>query len=85
LPVSLRRLRRTVQVLVRREPGQNTEQTHESVYVLRDPVTRRGTEEVTAQGLTDAAEHARAVTGMRMLLNAGPDNLTGCTSSPQQA
>ena len=37
LQVSLRRLRRTVQVLIRREPGQNSEQTHESVYVLRDP------------------------------------------------
>jgi hypothetical protein len=38
--VSLRRLRRTVQVLIRREPAQNTDQTHEQVYVLRDPATR---------------------------------------------
>jgi hypothetical protein len=44
--VSLRRLRRTVQVLIRREPAQNTTRTHEQVYVLRDPATRpegRGT------------------------------------------
>ncbi|MGH3407357.1 MAG: hypothetical protein ACRDRJ_33375, partial [Streptosporangiaceae bacterium] len=37
LQVSLRRLRRTVQVLIRREPAQNSRQVHESAYVLRDP------------------------------------------------
>ena len=39
LQVSLRRLRRTVQVLIRREPAQNSQQVHESAYVLRDPAT----------------------------------------------
>jgi hypothetical protein len=38
--VSLRRLRRTVQVLIRKEPAQNTAQIHEQIYVLRDPATR---------------------------------------------
>lgn len=85
LQVSMRRLRRTVQVLVRREPGQNTEQTHESVYVLRDPATREETAEITARGLADAAEHARAVMTMRMLLDASPDQLTDFAGSPELA
>ena len=68
--VSLRRLRRTVQVLIRREPAQNTARTHE---------------QVTAQGLTDAVGHAREVMQMRMLLDAGADQLTDYTGGPQQA
>ena len=39
-PVSLRRLRRTVQVLIRKQPAQNTPETHDSVYVLPDPASR---------------------------------------------
>jgi hypothetical protein len=72
LQVSLRRLRRTVQVLIRREPAQNSQQTHESAYVLRDPAALPEAEQVTAQGLTDAVSHARATLKMRMLLDAGP-------------
>lgn len=72
LEVSLRRLRRTVQVLIRREPAQNSEQTHESAYVLRDPAALPEAEQVTAQGLTDAVNHARATVKMRMLLDTGP-------------
>ncbi|HEY1323202.1 MAG TPA: hypothetical protein VGF32_23290 [Streptosporangiaceae bacterium] len=83
--VSLRRLRRTVQVLIRREPAQNTEQTHEQVYVLRDPATRPEAEQVTAQGLSDAVGHARQVMRMRMLLDAGTGELTECAGSPEQA
>ena len=83
--VSLRRLRRTVQVLIRREPTQNTARTHEQVYVLRDPATRPEAEQVTAQGLTDAVGHAREVMHMRMLLDAGADQLTDYAGSPQQA
>lgn len=83
--VSLRRLRRTVQVLIRREPAQNTARTHEQVYVLRDPATRPEAEQVTAQGLTDAVGHAREVMQMRMLLDAGADQLTDYAGSPQQA
>jgi hypothetical protein len=73
--VNLRRLRRTVQVLIRKQPTQNTEQTHESTYVLRDPATLDEAEQVAAQGLTDATEHARTVMRMRNLLAAGPDEL----------
>jgi hypothetical protein len=83
--VSLRRLRRTVQVLIRREPAQNTTQTHEQVYLLRDPATRPEAEQVTAQGLTDAVGHAREVMQMRMLLDAAADRLTDYTGTPQQA
>jgi hypothetical protein len=72
LQVSLRRLRRTVQVLIRREPAQNSQQTHESAYVLRDRATLPEAAQVTAQGLTDAVSHARATVKMRMLLDTGP-------------
>jgi hypothetical protein len=84
-PVSLRRLRRTVQVLIRREPAQNTTQTHEQVYVLRDPATRPEAEQVTAQGLTDAVGHARQVMQMRILLDAGTGQLTDYTGTPDKA
>jgi hypothetical protein len=67
LQVSLRRLRRTVQVLIRREPAQNSQQTHESAYVLRDPAILPEAEQVTVQGLTDAVSHARATMKMRLL------------------
>jgi hypothetical protein len=83
--VSLRRLRRTVQMLIRREPAQNTAQTHEQVYVLRDPATRPEAEQVTARGLTDAVGHAREIMQMRMLLDAGTDQLTDYTGSPEKA
>jgi hypothetical protein len=83
--VSLRRLRRTVQVLIRREPAQNIVQTHEQVYVLRDPATRPEAEQVTAQGLAGAVGHAREVMQMRMLLDAGAGQLTDYAGSPQQA
>jgi hypothetical protein len=80
VPVSLRRLRRTVQVLIRREPAQNTTQTHEQVYLLRDRATRHEAEEVAAQGLAGAAAHARDV--MRMLLDPQAARLAG---TPEQA
>jgi len=84
-PVSLRRLRRTVQVLIRREPAQNTDQTHEQVYVLRDPATRPEAEQVAAQGLSDAVGHARDVMKMRMLLGARADQLTDYAGTPERA
>jgi hypothetical protein len=83
--VSLRRLRRTVQVLIRREPAQNSQQTHESAYVLRDPAALPEAEEVTAQGLADAVGHARATVKMRMLLDAGPDQPAAGATRQQQA
>jgi hypothetical protein len=85
LQVSLRRLRRTVQVLIRREPAQNSQQTHESAYVLRDPATLPEAEQVTAKGLTDAVSHARATMKMRMLLDAGPGQPAIGAASLEQA
>lgn len=64
--ISLRRLRRTVQVLIRKEPAQNSRDTHESVYVMRDPATRDDAAATIAQGLTDAVEHARVIGAMRV-------------------
>ena len=55
MQVSLRRLRRTVQVLIRREPAQNSQQVHESAYVLRDPATLPEAEQVTARGRRTSA------------------------------
>jgi hypothetical protein len=83
--VNLRRLRRTVQVLIRKEPAQNSEQTHENVYVLRDPAVHSDAERVAAQGLTDAAEHARTIVQMRMLMATGPDELTDYIDDPNKA
>jgi len=83
LQVSLRRLRRTVQVLIRREPAQNSQQVHESDYVLRDPATLPDAERVTAQGLADAVSHARATMKMRMLLDAGPGQPAGTAGVEQ--
>jgi hypothetical protein len=83
--ITLRRLRRTVQVLIRKEPAQNTAQTHEQVYVLRDPATRPEAEQVTAQGLADAVGHAREVMQMRVLLDAGADQVTDYTGTPEKA
>jgi hypothetical protein len=85
LQVSLRRLRRTVQVLIRREPAQNSQQVHESAYVLRDPAALPEAEQVTAQGLTNAVSHARATVKMRMLLEAGPGQLAAGAAGQQQA
>jgi hypothetical protein len=85
LQVSLRRLRRTVQVLIRREPAQNSEQVHESVYVLRDLAARPEAEQVTAQGLRDAVSHARATMKMRMLLDTGPGQPAAGAASLEQA
>jgi len=82
--VNLRRLRRTVQVLIRKQPTQNTEQTHESAYVLRDPATREEAEQVAVQGLTDATEHARTLFRMRNLLAAGPDELIDFIDDPEK-
>jgi hypothetical protein len=59
-------------VLIRRQPAQNSQQTHESAYVLRDPAALPEAEQVTARGLADAVSHARATMKMRMLLGTRP-------------
>ncbi|WP_319152209.1 hypothetical protein [Streptomyces sp. NRRL_B-16638] len=55
----LRRMRRTVNVLHRRESGQNSQDVHDAVYVLREPQARQAAAPVIAAGATDAPEAAR--------------------------
>jgi hypothetical protein len=83
--VSLRRVRRTVQVLIRQQPAQNTEQTHESVYVLRDPAARAEAQQTIAQGLTDALDHAHAVVRMRIMLGDNANELLELSDDPDLA
>ncbi|WP_433709265.1 hypothetical protein ACQP2U_22340 [Nocardia sp. CA-084685] len=85
LRVSLRRVRRTVQVLIRKQPAQNTEQTHESVYVLRDPSARAEAQETIAKGLSDALDHAHAVVKMRIVLGDNANELIELSDDPDLA
>ncbi|MFI6122356.1 hypothetical protein ACIBCU_21435 [Streptomyces sp. NPDC051064] len=55
----LRRLRKTVNVLHRREPGQNTQDTHDRVYVMGEPQAQQAAVPVIADGALDALEAAR--------------------------
>lgn len=84
-PVSLRRLRRTVQVLIRKEPAQNTQETHDSVYVLPDPAARSEAQKTIAAGLADALNHARAIVKMRMVLGDDANELIELSDDPQLA
>ena len=83
--VSLRRVRRTVQVLIRQQPAQNTEETHESVYVLRDPAARTEAQQTITQGLTDALDHAHAVVKMRIMLGDNANELLELSDDPDLA
>ncbi|MBC2644416.1 MULTISPECIES: hypothetical protein [unclassified Rhodococcus (in: high G+C Gram-positive bacteria)] len=83
--VSLRRLRRTVQVLIRKEPAQNTSEVHDTVYMLRDPAGREAASETIARGLTDAAEHAHLIGAMRLVLGGDADALVELSDDPELA
>ncbi|MFD5720919.1 hypothetical protein [Streptomyces sp. NPDC127036] len=67
-----RRGRRTANVLHRREPGQNTQDTHDSVYVLQDKQAQQGVIGTIADGLDSAVETARE-TVLVASLRDGPD------------
>ncbi|MFF3202299.1 hypothetical protein [Streptomyces sp. NPDC002962] len=54
-----RRTRRTVNVLHRREPGQNTQDTHDSVYVLPDRQAQQTAAGTIADGAASALLKAR--------------------------
>jgi hypothetical protein len=71
LKVSAQRLRRTHQALFG-GPRQNTQRTHEDVYLLRNAVVRAESADVIAAGLHGAVDHASASVRMR-LLRASPD------------
>ena len=83
--VSLQRLRRTVQVRIRKQPGQNSVDVHESVYVLPDAATREQATDVVEQGLTDAVTHARAITTMKVVLGSDADVLVELADNPDVA
>ncbi|MBE1603047.1 hypothetical protein [Streptomyces stelliscabiei] len=55
----LRRLRKTVNVLHRREPGQNTQDTHDRVYVVGEPQAQQAAVPVFADGALEALDAAR--------------------------
>ncbi|WP_406529514.1 hypothetical protein [Streptomyces sp. I8-5] len=80
----MRRTRKTVNVLHRREPGQNTQDTHDRVYVMNEPQTQQAAVPVIADGATAALEAARR-TVFRARLTDGPEAgeqqtaTTGCT------
>jgi hypothetical protein len=57
-PISLRKLRRTHQVLFDRSPAQNTKETHEDVYLRNDSTAPELAHEAVAAGLTDAISQA---------------------------
>ncbi|MGP3913026.1 hypothetical protein [Nonomuraea sp. 10N515B] len=83
--VSLRRLRRTVQVLIRKEPAQNTQTVHDDVYVMGDPQLLGEVRDTVAQGLTDAVEHARIIMQMRVVLGEDADELIELSDDPELA
>lgn len=55
----MRRMRKTTNVLHRREAGQNSQDTHDRVYVMNEPQAQQAAIPVIAQGATDALEAAR--------------------------
>ncbi|WP_406407365.1 hypothetical protein OG923_03870 [Streptomyces halstedii] len=55
----LRRLRKTVNVLHRRGPGQNTQDSHDSVYVVGEPQAQQAAVPVIADGALEAVDAAR--------------------------
>jgi hypothetical protein len=83
--VSLRRLRRTVQVLIRREPAQNSQDTHDDVYVLRDPAARAEAQATVARGLAEAHGHARTIVKMRLVLGEDASRLIELSDDPELA
>ncbi|MEU2770879.1 hypothetical protein ABZ628_29660 [Streptomyces diastaticus] len=57
----LRRTRKTVNALHRREPGQNSQETHDSVYVLPEPQVQEASVPIIAEGAESALAHAQQV------------------------
>lgn len=55
----LRRMRKTVNALHRREPGQNSQETHDSVYVLPEPQVQEASVPIIAEGAESALAHAQ--------------------------
>ena len=79
--LNLRRLRRTVTVLHRREPTQHSQDVHDSVYVLRDPAAREQAAPVIADGIAEAIAHAQAVVEARVSRDDRPGQDDTATAS----
>ncbi|MGW3957223.1 hypothetical protein ACWEKM_41505 [Streptomyces sp. NPDC004752] len=67
----MRRSRRTVNVVHRREPGQNSQATHDSVYVMPEPQAQEAAAKVIEAGIQEAVETAQK-TVLRALLADTP-------------
>jgi len=83
--VNLQRLRRTVQVRIRKEPAQNSQGVHDSVYVQRDESSIDASKATLARGLNDALDHARTVTEMKMMLGDDSEVLLELADHPELA
>jgi hypothetical protein len=75
----LRRMRKTVNALHRREPGQNSQNTHDSIYVLTEPQVQEASVPIIAEGAQSAVAHARH-TVLRAQLFSRPE--TGTQETP---
>ena len=68
--LNFRRLRKTANAQHHRTPIQHTQEVHDSVYVLSDPLTKERAAPVIAAGIADAVEHARQVLVARVATQA---------------
>lgn len=66
IEVNLRRMRRTVVVMHQRVPTQHNRDTHDQVYVLRDPATHEDAAPIIAEGVAEAISHARLAVQARV-------------------
>ena len=64
--LNLRRLRRTVNVLHRRTATQNSQDVHDSIYVLRDTRAREQADPVITSGIEAAIAHAETTARARL-------------------
>ncbi|MEJ8638947.1 hypothetical protein [Streptomyces sp. MS2.AVA.5] len=77
----MRRLRKTVNVLHRREPAQDTQDTHDSVYALSEPQAQQAAADVIADGIADALDHAHRTLRARLSDAAEPGDMETVTAA----
>lgn len=77
--VSLRKLRRTRQVVFDRSPAQNSRSVHEETYVRNDSATREQVRPVIEEGISNALLHASATVVLSLVWesDAGEDICSG--------
>lgn len=79
--VNFRRIRKTVNVRYRRTPNQNTQDTHDSKYVLLDPQAQRESEPRIAEGILEAVQHAEKTVAATILHSDRVDGDETATAS----